>query len=254
MQYCVLTLFPEMFSAFQAGGIIKRCVENDQVSIDTVDIRDFATDRHRTVDDSPYGGGCGMVMKPEPLAAAIGHARESQPDGRVVLLTPQGRLLDHHVAEDLASRSGLILVCGRYEGVDERIREEWIEDEISIGDYVLTGGELAAMVIMDAVTRFIPGCLGNADSARDDSFSAGLLEYPQYTRPRLFRGSSVPGVLLSGDHGAIKDWRRRASMIRTLVKRPDLMKTAPLTTEDLALLADLRREIEAVLTQRAERS
>lgn len=250
MKYCVLTLFPEMFSALEVGGIIKRCLDRNRLSIDTIDIRDFATDRHRTVDDSPYGGGCGMVMKPDPLVAAIECAKERHPGGRVVMLTPQGRLFDHDLAVELSGCSSLILVCGRYEGVDERVREEWVEDEISIGDYVLTGGELAAMVIIDAVTRLIPGNLGNVASAEEDSFSAGLLEYPQYTRPRSFRTKEVPEVLVSGDHGAIRKWRRCESILRTLLKRPDLLETASLAEADLTVLETLRQEIDTILSER----
>jgi len=247
MRFSVLTLFPEMFSALRVGGIVKRCVDRKQLSIDTVDIRAFATDRHRTVDDRPYGGGCGMVMKPEPLVAAIRHAKEKHPEDRVVLLTPQGRLLDQGLTKELAECSGLVLVCGRYEGVDQRVRNRWIEDEISIGDYVLTGGELAAMVVIDAVTRMIPGALGNACSAEDESFSTGLLEYPHYTRPRSFEGDGVPEILMSGDHGRIEQWRRRASLIETLMKRPDLLQTAALESGDVTFLETLYRELETIM-------
>jgi tRNA (guanine37-N1)-methyltransferase len=247
MKFTVLTLFPEMFSLLQVGGIIGRSVEKNRISIETVDIRSFATDRHRTVDDRPHGGGCGMVMKPEPLAGAIRHAKENHPEACTVLLTPQGRLFDNGVARQLAERSGLILVCGRYEGIDERICQDFVDEELSIGDYVLTGGELAAMVVIDTVTRLLPGTLGNEQSAEEDSFSTGLLEYPQYTRPRSFDGSQVPDVLLSGDHGAIRKWRRQASVIRTFLKRPDLLLDMSLTSEDVAFLKELRQDIQAII-------
>ena len=248
MRFSVLTLFPEMFSALMVGGIIKRCVERRQLCIDTIDIRHFATDRHRTVDDRPYGGGCGMVMKPEPLVAAIRHAKRVN-GGPVVMLAPQGRLLDQDLARQLGEYSGLVLICGRYEGVDDRVRKRWIDDEISIGDYVLTGGELAAMVVIDTVTRMIPGALGNVCSAEDESFSTGFLEYPQYTRPRTFEGEAVPEVLLSGDHSRVDRWRRRASLIETLVKRPELLHAAPLGPEDMAVLKALHQDLEMILGQ-----
>ncbi len=252
MRFSVLTLFPEMFSALKAGGIVKRSVESRLISIETIDIRGFATDRHHTVDDRPYGGGCGMVMRPEPLAEAIRHAKQKDPGGRTVLLSPRGRLFDQELARGLAAGcSGLILVCGRYEGVDERIFEQLIDEELSIGDYVLTGGELAAMVIIDAVSRLIPGTLGNECSAHEDSFSTGLLEHPQYTRPRSFRGAEVPEILLSGNHGLIRKWRRQASIIQTLLKRSDLLENAPFTSEDLEFLKKLRQDIETITEKRS---
>ncbi len=255
MHFSVLTLFPEMFSALQVGGIVKRSVESRLISIETIDIRDFATDRHRTVDDRPYGGGCGMVMKPEPLAEAIRHAKGKYPGGRTVLLSPRGRLFDHGLARGLAAgRSELILVCGRYEGIDERICEQLIDEELSVGDYVLTGGELAAMVIIDAVTRLIPGTLGNECSAQEDSFSTGLLEHPQYTRPRSFGGAEVPEILLSGNHDLIRKWRRQASIIQTLLKRFDLLEDVLFTSEDLEFLEKLRQNIETITEKRSAMS
>ncbi len=251
MHFSVLTLFPEMFSALQVGGIVKRSVESRLISIETIDIRDFATDRHHTVDDRPYGGGCGMVMKPEPLAEAIRHAKGKYPGGRAVLLSPRGRHFDQQLAMDLAAGcSELILVCGRYEGIDERIYEQLIDDELSIGDYVLTGGELAAMVVIDAVSRLIPGTLGNECSAQEDSFSTGLLEHPQYTRPRSFGGAEVPKILLSGNHGLIEKWKRQASIIQTLLKRSDLLQDVPFTSEDLEFLEKLRQDIETITEKR----
>ena len=247
MNFTVLTLFPEMFSALLIGGIVKRAIERQYVSVEPINIRDFAKDRHHTVDDRPYGGGCGMVMKPEPVAEAIRHAKKRHPEACTLLLTPQGRLFSQMVAQKLAGYAGLILVCGRYEGIDERIREHLVDDELSIGDYVLTGGELAAMVVIDAVTRLIPGTLGSEDSAQEDSFSNGLLEYPQYTRPRSFEGANVPEVLLSGDHSAIRQWRRHASLVRTLLKRPDLLMDQPLTTGDIWFMKKLQQDIKMII-------
>ena len=247
MRFSVLTLFPEMFSAFLAGGIVGRAIEHRTISVEPIDIRDFAKDRHRTVDDRPYGGGCGMVMKPEPLAEAIRHTRKKDPEAYTLLLTPQGQLFNQGVAQELAAYTGLILVCGRYEGIDERVREHLVDDELSIGDYVLTGGELAAMVVIDAVSRLIPGTLGSEHSAQEDSFSTGLLEYPQYTRPRSFEGANVPDVLLSGDHGAIRQWRRHASLVRTVIKRPDLLMEKPLATGDIEFMKKLQQDIEAII-------
>ncbi|MDY6989096.1 MAG: tRNA (guanosine(37)-N1)-methyltransferase TrmD [Thermodesulfobacteriota bacterium] len=247
MNFTVLTLFPEMFASLMVGGIIKRSVENERISIQTIDIRDFASNRHRTVDDRPYGGGCGMVMKPEPLAAAIRHAKGRQPEALALLLTPQGRLFDQALARELAGCRGLILICGRYEGVDERIRQDLVDEELSVGDYVLTGGELAAMVVIDAVSRLLPGVLGNDASAEEESFSTGLLEYPQYTRPSSFEGGQVPDTLVSGHHGAIRKWRREASLIRTFLKRPDLLLDLPLTSEDLKVLEKLQQELQAII-------
>ena len=247
MNFTVLTLFPEMFSLLDVGGIIKRSLESKLISIDPMDIRDFATDRHRTVDDRPYGGGCGMVMKPEPLAGAIRQAKGKDPEAGVILLTPQGRLFDHQRAQHLAGLSSLILICGRYEGIDERICQDLVDEELSIGDYVLSGGELAAMVVIDAVSRLIPGALGNEESAQEDSFSTGLIKHPQYTRPRDFEQSQVPEVLLSGNHEAIRRWRRQTSIIRTFLKRPDLLSDMPLSLEDVAFLKKLKRDIERLI-------
>ena len=247
MNFTVLTLFPEMFASLMAGGIIKRSVENKRISIQPIDIRDFASNRHRTVDDRPYGGGCGMVMKPEPLAGAIRHAQERHPEAFTLLLTPQGRLFDQALARELAGCGGLILICGRYEGVDDRIRENLIDEELSVGDYVLTGGELAAMLVIDAVSRLLPGVLGNEASAQEESFSTGLLEYPQYTRPSSFEGGHVPDTLVSGNHGAIREWRREASLIRTFLRRPDLLLDLPLTSEDMKVLEKLQQELQAII-------
>ena len=254
MQFAVLTLFPEMFSALLGAGIVKRAIERRYILVEPINIRDYAKDRHHTVDDRPYGGGCGMVMKPEPVAEAIRYARKKHPEAYTVLLTPQGRLLNQRVAQELAGCKGLILVCGRYEGMDERVREHLVDDEISIGDYVLTGGELAAMVVIDAVTRLIPGTLGSEHSAQEDSFSTGLLEYPQYTRPRSFEGGNVPEVLLSGDHGTIKQWRRQASLIRTILRRPDLLMGQPLSTGDMEYMKKLQQDIKTIIGKHSKAS
>ncbi len=237
MKVDILTLFPEMFRGPFDESIIRRAQDKGLVQIGLHQIRDHAADRHHTVDDTPYGGGAGMVMKPEPLAACIETARQHNPHATVLLTSPKGVPLSHRLAVDLAARPGLIIVCGRYEGIDERVRELFVDQEISIGDYVLSGGELAAMVVVDAVTRLVPGVLGSEESAANDSFSDGLLEYPQYTRPPVFRNHAVPEVLLSGNHALIAQWRRQQALQRTRRQRPDLLETAPLTEQDRRFLA-----------------
>ncbi|MBN1368536.1 MAG: tRNA (guanosine(37)-N1)-methyltransferase TrmD [Dehalococcoidales bacterium] len=220
----VLTLFPEMFPGFVNTSILKRAVDNHLVVINTHNFREFARDRHHTVDDTPYGGGSGMVLKPEPIFEAV---EALQPAGApVIMLSPQGRLFTQAVAQELSKYDRIVLVCGRYEGVDERVREHLATDEISIGDYVLSGGELPSMVIIEAVVRLLPGVLGSEESALDDSHVAGLLEYPQYTRPPVFREWAVPEVLLSGNHAGIAKWRKEQSIRRTTERRPDLMAKA----------------------------
>jgi tRNA (guanine37-N1)-methyltransferase len=235
----VLTIFPEMLRSPLEHSILKRARESGRLDVRLIDIREFATDRHRTVDDMPYGGGAGMVMKPEPLFRAVeqiaGLPGDAGP-GRIVLMTPQGEPFSQERARELAQEDHLVLLCGRYEGVDERVREHLVTDELSIGDYVLTGGELPALVVLDAVARLIPGVLGDEESPRDDSFSNGLLEYPHYTRPADFRGWTVPDVLLSGHHEEVARWRRRQSLLRTMQRRPDLFRRHPLTEEELTLL------------------
>jgi tRNA (guanine37-N1)-methyltransferase len=226
----VVTLFPEMFAPL-SHSILGRAIEQGLVTVNYVNPRDFTSDRHRTVDDYPYGGGPGMVMKAEPIFLAVESV--AQPKSTVILLSPVGRVFKQSIASELAARDHLVLICGHYEGVDERVREHLATDEISIGDYVLTGGELAAMVIVDAVARLLPGVLGHAESAGDESHSHGLLEYPQYTRPPEFRGWPVPDRLLSGHHAEIATWRRRRALERTAALRPDLM-----TPELQAELAD----------------
>lgn len=239
MRIDVLTLFPEMFPAVLGASIVGRGLAAGVADVRLHNIRDHATDKHQIVDDYAYGGGPGMVMKPEPLAAAIESVRaEASPPGRTVLLTPQGRLLDQAVVDELAHESRLLLVCGHYEGIDERIRDHLVDDEISIGDYVLSGGELAAMVIIDSVLRRLPGTLGSSESLLEESHSDGLLEYPQYTRPAVFREWQVPDILLSGHHGEIARWRRRQRIIRTALRRPDLLANARLTEEERRLAAE----------------
>ncbi len=224
MRFDVLTIFPELLDSPLKEGIIRRALQAGQVRIEAHDVRDYALDRHAMTDDRPFGGGEGMVMKPEPLAAAVRAVQAKAPEkGRVVLLSPQGRPYTQAKAEELAGCPRLLLVCGRYEGVDERFAAHYVEEEISIGDYILTGGELAALVLIDSIVRLLPGVLGCADSAEYDTFSRGGLKFPQYTRPRVFEGEEAPEVLLSGDHAAIAKWRLIAAVERTLAKRPDLV-------------------------------
>lgn len=245
MIYDILTLFPEMFDSFLEASILGKSIAQGTIRVRRHNIRDFATGRHRVTDDAPYGGGSGMVMKPEPLVRAIESVRALEgPPAFVVLLTPQGQRFSQRIAADLARKERLILVCGRYEGVDERVRELAVDQEISIGDYVLSGGEAAALVVLDATARLIPGVLGDEQSAQEESFSGGLLEYPQYTRPREFMGLSVPGVLLSGDHRKIAQWRRRKSLERTWLRRPDLLAKASLTEEDRMWLREMAERLD----------
>ncbi|MHC4642870.1 MAG: tRNA (guanosine(37)-N1)-methyltransferase TrmD [Planctomycetota bacterium] len=225
MRVDILTLFPEMFESPLGHSILKRAQENGLVDIVLTNIRDFAKDNFRKVDDKPYGGGPGMVMMPGPLFDCFEHVQKLSPEkARTILLTPQGQKFDQKKAHELSAEKRLILIAGRYEGLDERIRIGLDAEQISIGDYVLSGGELAAMVIVDAVVRLLPDALGDEDSSKDDSFSAGLLEYPQYTRPEIFRGMKVPDILLSGDHAKIAEWRRQQAIERTKKWRPDLLK------------------------------
>lgn len=236
-----------MFGPFWDHGIIRRAIEQEKISAATLNIRDFAEDKHQVTDDRPYGGGSGMVMKPEPLAAAIRAAELEAPSAPKILLTPQGRVFNQKIAHELASLEQLVFVCGRYEGVDERINIDLIDDEISIGDYVLTGGELAAMVIIDAVTRQIPGTLGGVDAAEKDSFADGLLEHAHYTRPQVFENKTVPDILLSGHHGEIENWRLESALMRTLMKRADLLKQKDLDEKEIEILEKWSRWIEDIL-------
>ena len=228
-----------MFSSPLRESILGKAIEKGIIQIQTINIRDFTLDKHQVVDDTPYGGGQGMVMKVEPIARAIESVKSQNPSARTIYMTPQGEPLNQELAHRLSAQPHLILLCGRYEGVDERVKELFIDEEISIGDYVLTGGELAAMVLIDAVSRFIPGVLGSDRSAEEDSFFNSLLEYPQYTRPFGFRGSCVPEVLLSGNHSAISLWRRKEALRRTSSRRPDLLARANLTEEDKKLLEEI---------------
>lgn len=239
MRFDVLTLFPELFSSFLKETILGRAVKAGLVDIRLVNIRSFARGRHLVTDDTPFGGGQGMVMKPGPISRALESIDRTKGRSLVLLLTPQGRTFDQPLAWDLSRMEQLILICGRYEGVDERIRTTCVDMELSIGDYVLSGGEMAAMVVMDAVSRLVPGVLGGEKSAQEESFEDGLLEYPQYTRPRVFRNQEVPEILLSGDHEKIRVWRRTESLKRTLERRPDLLEKAALTEEDKRILAKL---------------
>ena len=243
MRFHVLTIFPGMFVSPFAEGIIGRAQKQGLIEIRVHDIREKAQDRHRTVDDYPFGGGPGMVMKPGPLFEAVESVRASgslDQDAPGVLLSPQGRTLTQSVVEELAGHQDLLLICGRYEGVDERVRLHLATDEISIGDYVLGGGELAAMVIIDAVSRLVEGVVGSVESTRGDSFTTGLIQHPQYTRPAEFRDWAVPEVLLSGDHGQIARWRRQESLRKTFLRRPDLLESAQLSDEDLGFIESLR--------------
>jgi tRNA (guanine37-N1)-methyltransferase len=243
MRIDVLTLFPEMFAGPLQASILGRAIESGFAEIVLHNIRDYAEDKHHVVDDYAFGGGPGMVMKPEPLFAAVEavSARDAV-KGHVILLTPQGRLLTQSIGDDLSRRERLILVCGHYEGVDERVRQHLVDDEISIGDYVLSGGELPAMVLIDVVVRRLPGALGSEESLAEESHAAGLLEYPQYTRPAEFRGWQVPEVLLSGHHAQIAAWRRQQSILRTAQRRPDLLAGAALTETERRLVAEALAE------------
>jgi len=239
MRFDVFTLFPEVFEPYLGASILQRASQRRLAEVHLHNIRDWATDRHHVTDDEPYGGGGGMVMKPEPVFAAVEDVLGSPPACPLVLLTPQGRVFTQRVAQELSQVPRLGLLCGRYEGVDERVRQHLVSDEISIGDYVLTGGELPALLLIDAVTRLLPGVLGDPDGAWDDSHASGLLEYPHYTRPVEFRGWRVPEVLLSGDHARLARWRRQQALLRTWQRRPDLLSSAGLTPQDLDYLAKL---------------
>ena len=241
MRFDVLTLFPELFSSFLKETILGRAVKAGLIDIRLVNIRSFARGRHLVADDRPFGGGEGMVMKPGPMSRALESIDRTKDRSLVLLLTPQGRPFDQPLAWELSRIEQIILICGRYEGVDERIRTNYVDLELSIGDYVLSGGETAAMVLIDAVSRLVPEVLGGERSAQEDSFEGGLLEYPQYTRPRVFKNQEVPEVLLSGDHERIRVWRRTESLKRTLERRPDLLEKAKLTEEDRRILAKLRK-------------
>jgi len=242
MRFDVFTLLPDTFLPYLQSSILEKATSAGLIEVHLHNIRDWTHDRHHVTDDMPYGGGGGMVMKPEPVFEAVESILGSASSCPVILLTPQGYTFNQRTAQELAGHKQIALICGRYEGVDERIREHLATDEISIGDYVLTGGELPALVVIDAVARLIPGVLGDPEGAVDDSFASGLLEYPHYTRPPEFRGWCVPDVLLSGDHGKIASWRRKQALLRTLRRRPDLLENASLSEQDLRLLDDIKRQ------------
>ena len=240
MRFDVFTLFPDVFKPYLESSILQRATQNNLLEVKLHDIRTWTSDRHHTTDDTPFGGGGGMVMKPDPIFNAIEDVLGAPPSCPVILLTPQGRLFNQRIAYELSAQPHLALLCGHYEGVDERVRRHLVTDEISIGDYVLTGGELPALMIIDAVTRLIPGALGDPTGAADDSHASGLLEYPHYTRPAEFRGLKVPDVLLSGNHALIAKWRREQSLLRTWQRRPDLLAKADLSGKDLKFIASLQ--------------
>jgi len=240
MRFDILTLFPEMFVSPFAGSILGKACAKGLIAIHVHDIRAHAPGKHRVTDDAPYGGGGGMVMKAEPIDLALAALKVAPEAGPVILLTPQGRPFRQETARELAGCSRLVMICGHYEGVDERVREHLADRELSVGDFILTGGELAAMVIVDAVARLVPGVLGNSDSARTDSFAAGLLEYPQYTRPQEYKGWTVPEVLVNGNHREIESWRRRQSLLRTWRRRPELLAGAELSAADRIYLEELK--------------
>jgi tRNA (guanine37-N1)-methyltransferase len=244
MQIDILTLFPEMFSGVLGQSILQKATEKSAVNYNVVNFREFADNKHSTVDDYPYGGGAGMVLKPQPIFDAVSDlkAKAKGKNPRVILLCPQGERYEQRKAEELALEDHLIFICGHYEGYDERIREHVVTDEISIGDYVLTGGELGAMVVVDSVVRLLPEVLGNQESHMKDSFSTGLLEHPHYTRPADFRGLKVPDVLISGNHKLIEEWRNKEALRRTLVRRPDLFEKIELTKEQEKWLNEVKKE------------
>lgn len=243
-QFFVLTLFPEMIQQTLSHSIMGRAQKEGHISVEAINIRDYTLNKQKHVDDYPYGGGAGMVMQAQPIYDAYQSIVEKAQGARVVYMTPQGRPFTQRIAEELSQEENLVFLCGHYEGIDERIIEEIVTDEISLGDFVLTGGELAAITIIDAVSRLVPGVLGKEDSFADESFSDGLLEYPQYTRPPVFHGKEVPEILLSGHHANIAKWRREQSLIRTVKKRPDLLETAELTAKERQFVERLQEELQ----------
>jgi len=242
MRVDIFSLFPQVFNPYLEISILQRAIQKGLVEVRNHNIRDWTTDRHHTTDDVPYGGGGGMVMKVDPIFAAVEDILGAPPACPVILMTPQGRLFDQKTAYALSSREHLAILCGRYEGIDERIRENLVTDEISVGDYVLTGGELPALTVLDAIVRLIPGALGDPDGAQDDSHASGLLEYPHYTRPPEFRGMQVPEVLLSGNHAEIARWRREQAIKRTLKRRPEMLEKAQLSEKDIRYLDSLTHD------------
>jgi tRNA (guanine37-N1)-methyltransferase len=242
MIFDILTIFPGIFDSPLAESLLKKALDRGLIQVRVRNLRDFAEDRHRMTDDYPYGGGAGMVMKPEPIIRAVEAIKAEDPEAISVLLTPQGERFHQGIAKSMSEYKHYILICGRYEGLDERVRLAAVDREISIGDYILMGGEIPALVFIEAVARYLPGFLGCGQSVEEDSFSQGLLEYPQYTRPSVFRGMAVPEVLLSGNHAQIERWRRRESLRRTLLKRPDLLERAVLSEEDLIFIQEIKNQ------------
>ena len=243
MKIDYLTLFPEMFEGVLNHSILKRAQDKGIINVNTINFRDYAVNKHNQVDDYPFGGGQGMVLKPEPVFNAMKDIQHND-ETRVILMCPQGRPFTQKIAQELSSTEHIVFICGHYEGYDERIREHRVTDEISMGDYVLTGGELPAMTMTDAIVRLIPGVLGNQQSHQDDSFSDGLLEFPQYTRPREFQGMTVPDVLLSGNHAHIEKWRHKQKLIRTYLKRPDLLMAYPLSEQDKEIIESFKKQLK----------
>lgn len=246
----ILTIFPRIFDSFLAYGNPARAIEAGLMKAEAVDLRNYTDDRHRTTDDYPYGGGTGMVMKPEPVVRGIRSLRGLSANPKVILMTPQGRLFSQEIAEELVQLETVVFVCGRYEGIDERIRQ-FVDDEISVGDYILSGGETAAMVVIDAVVRLIPGVLGADSHVEGESFYQGLLEYPQYTRPRVFEDLEVPEVLLEGHHEKIRRWRKKQALARTLARRPDLLEKRVPDAEEEKFLLEMASEIHSGLTEKS---
>lgn len=252
MQFDVFSLFPAVLQPYLSSSILQRAAENGLIQVALHDIRNWASDKHHVTDEPPYGGGGGMVMKVEPIFSAVEAICGDPPTCPVILMTPQGRVFTQRVAEELVQYPKIALLCGRYEGVDERVRQHLVTNEISIGDFVLTGGELPALMVIDAVSRLIPGVLGDPDGASDDSHATGLLEYPHYTRPPEFRGWSVPEVLLSGNHAAINRWRREQALLRTLKRRPDMLEKFALSPADFKFLKTWKAEQETQSTESSE--
>jgi tRNA (guanine37-N1)-methyltransferase len=242
MVFDILTIFPEIFRSPLSESLIKKALDKGILQVRIWNLRDFTEDKHRTTDDYPYGGGAGMVMKADPIFRAVEEIKTNSPEARTLLLTPQGEPFHQGLARSLSEQKHWILICGRYEGLDERVRQRVVDREISIGDYVLNGGEIPALVFLEVISRYVPGFLGSEQSVEEETFSDGLLEYPQYTRPPVLRGMEVPEVLLSGNHAEIKRWRRRESLKRTFLRRPDLLERADLSEEDLEFLAELKSQ------------
>jgi tRNA (guanine37-N1)-methyltransferase len=240
MIFDVLTIFPGIFISPLSESLLKKAIDKGLIQVRIRNLRDFTRDKHRMTDDYPYGGGAGMVMKPEPIIRAVQEIKKEDPQAQSVLLTPQGSRLDQKLGREMSGHPHWILICGRYEGMDERVRLAAVDRELSIGDYILSGGEIPALVVIDVISRYIPGFLGSEQSVEEDSFSHGLLEYPQYTRPPIYRGMAVPEVLLSGHHAQIERWRRKESLRRTFLRRPDLLDLASLSEEDQEVLREIK--------------